>query len=345
MISNTQSKILCIGDTVCDVFIKLIEAQVSCDVNNTNCTISMRFGDKIPFESETILYGVGNSANAAVSCARLGMQPYLITHLGDDDNGKKSLAELSKNGVLTYGIVSERGVKTNYHYVLWYPPERTILIKHEHFMYNWKTEIAALSLTPDWVYFSSVGSGTEQYHDDICNWLTENPSVQIAFQPGTFQIQLGVDRLRKLYLRSQLFFCNVEEAFKILGNPGITLSMTLRERVKFFLVELHKLGPKTVVITDGANGAYSYDGEQFLYCPMYPDVAPPLERTGAGDAYASAFTAYYANWFSVTDCMLRAPINSMNVVQHIGAQAGLLTHEEIASYLAQAPETYKVLEI
>jgi sugar/nucleoside kinase (ribokinase family) len=36
-----------------------------------------------------------------------------------------------------------------------------------------------------------------------------------------------------------------------------------------------------------------------------------------------------------------APINSMNVVQHVGAQAGLLSQEEIGDLLKAAPEWYK----
>jgi sugar/nucleoside kinase (ribokinase family) len=36
-----------------------------------------------------------------------------------------------------------------------------------------------------------------------------------------------------------------------------------------------------------------------------------------------------------------APINSMNVVQHVGAQEGLLTEKELTELLAKAPEWYK----
>jgi len=35
----------------------------------------------------------------------------------------------------------------------------------------------------------------------------------------------------------------------------------------------------------------------------------------------------------------------MNVVQHIGAQAGLLTREQLLKHLADAPEMYKAQKI
>ena len=35
------------------------------------------------------------------------------------------------------------------------------------------------------------------------------------------------------------------------------------------------------------------------------------------------------------------PVNSMSVVQQIGARAGLLTRERLEEYLAKAPEDYR----
>ena len=39
-----------------------------------------------------------------------------------------------------------------------------------------------------------------------------------------------------------------------------------------------------------------------------------------------------------------APINSMSVVQELGAQAGLLTRHEVEEYLKKAPKNYNVEE-
>ena len=42
------------------------------------------------------------------------------------------------------------------------------------------------------------------------------------------------------------------------------------------------------------------------------------------------------------EALLWGPINSMSVVQYVGAQEGLLTREKIEEYLQNAPEDYKV---
>ena len=53
--------ILAIGDTVIDAFIRLKDAEVTCDIDKENCRISMRFGDKVPYESVEICNAVGNN--------------------------------------------------------------------------------------------------------------------------------------------------------------------------------------------------------------------------------------------------------------------------------------------
>jgi len=108
---------------------------------------------------------------------------------------------------------------------------------------------------------------------------------------------------------------------------------------------MRDLGPKIVAITDGPEGAYTYDGQDMLYIPIYPDPAPPVERTGAGDAFSSTFTTALALGMSVHDALMWAPINSMNVVQYIGAQKGLLSRKKLEEFLAKAPEYYKPKKI
>jgi ribokinase len=99
------------------------------------------------------------------------------------------------------------------------------------------------------------------------------------------------------------------------------------------------------VITDGPNGSYaSYDGK-LVQVPNYPDPAPPLDRTGAGDAFASTIVAALALGQPVDIALTWAPINSMSVVQKLGAQAGLLTASQVEKYLKQAPKNYHAKEI
>jgi ribokinase len=104
---------------------------------------------------------------------------------------------------------------------------------------------------------------------------------------------------------------------------------------------IHDFGPKIVCITDGPAGAYASDGQNRYKMPPYPDPAPPFERTGAGDAFASTFVAALIKGNTVEGALQWAPINSMNVVQNIGAQKGLLQENTLEELLSKAPDWYK----
>jgi len=317
-----------IGDITTDAFIHIKDARVNCDIDDKNCLLCVRFGDKIPYESVTVVPAVGNSPNAAVSAHRLGLNAALASNLGDDRNGSDCLNALKHEGVSTEYVTVHEGKETNYHYVLRYEAERTILVKHHEYEYA----LPRFQEPPTWLYLSSLGENSLPFHDDIAAYVKES-GTKLAFQPGTFQMKQGKEALKEIYEVSELFFCNKEEAGRILKTEA--------SDIKALLEGMHDLGPKIVVITEGPDGANTYDGKEFWHMPMYPDPAPPIDRTGAGDAFASTFSACLGLSLSIPEALKWAPINSMSVVQHIGAQKGLLSREEIEEWLRKAPAEYE----
>lgn len=318
--------VIAIGDTVVDVFIKLSVGHVQETAQGPELCIP--YGTKAPYESATQVPGVGNSANAAVSASRLGLSSALITFLGDDEHGKECLAQLEKENVGTQFITKEAGKPTNYHYVLWYGDDRTILIKHSAFTEKLPDDITP----PKWIYLSSLGANTEAFHDEILHYVSEHPEVKLAFQPGTYQLKMGKDF--PAYKAATVICVNKEEAQALLESD--------EDDIKKLLDGIEALGPKTVLITDGPHGAYMKADNSYFNMAIYPDIATPVERTGAGDAFFSTFISYLAKDYDAAYAINRAPINSMNVVQHIGAQEGLLTEAAIEEYLKKAPASYKL---
>jgi ribokinase len=333
MIFNKSIDFLAVGDITTDAFIRLKQAEVHCKVDTDKCEICLSFGDKVPFEYTKIVKAVGNSANASVAAARLGLRSALAADIGSDQNGEDCMKELRKNNVLTHFMNRHSDKPTNYHFVLWYDVDRTILINHVE--YNYK--LPNIHVPPKWMYLSSVASNGFDYQMEISDYLKKNPSVKLCFQPGTFQMKLGMQKLKDIYQRTEVFVVNVEEAQRILGNET--------RDVKVLLAELQAFGPKIVLITDGPKGAYMLDGEHFYFMPIYPDPKPPVERTGCGDAFASTFVSALAMGKSPLEALVWAPVNPMSVVQYVGAQEGLLSHEQIEWWLSRATPEYKPREI
>ncbi len=325
-----QYDFVAIGDITIDAFIELSkdDADVSIDLDTGRKTLHMPFGGKLPYKDVTVVNAVGNSPNASVAAHRLGLRSALVANLGHDRNGKDCLDALRAEGVDTDFVKVHEGKLTNYHYVLRYEAERTILIKHEEYPYT----LPDFGVPPKFFYFSSIGENGVQFHHDIARYLAEHPETKLAFQPGTFQIRLGKEELKDLYAVTEIFFCNKEEAQEILGTDERDIPKLLRG--------IKELGPKMPVITDGPNGAYALDGDTAWYMPMYPDPKPPVDRTGAGDSFSSTFTSAIIMGLGVPTALSWGPINSMSVVQYIGAQAGLLTREKIEEHLTNAPADY-----
>lgn len=350
---NKTPFFLAIGDILVDAFIDLDPRFARTQTNRNKTELVMPFGTKVPYQSVKVLPAVGNGPNTAVSAKRLGLDSASMCHIGLDDFGDDCIKELERNGVSTEYITKQEGLQTNYHYVLSLGAERTILIKHAPFSYDLDKQLVSNKtgeiVKPDWVYFTSVAEDSIPYHHAIAKWTKEN-NINMTFQPGSFQLFAGTEQLKDVYEATNLFVCNVEEAEALL-KVDIANTTHTRHTPEFeaHVVEMMKqvagFGPKMVAISDGPDGTFAFDGEKSYYLPIYPDPKPPVERTGAGDSFASTFSSYLAQGYSFTDSLLRAPINSMSVVQYVGAQEGLLTKEKLEEYLAAAPSDYKVREL
>lgn len=330
---DSRPKILAIGDIFSDAFIELDERYTKIENINGEQRLSLPFGSKPPYKSVEVVQAVGPSPNAAVSFARLGLESMLMSWLGDDQPAQDSLKYLASQDINSDLVDLKSNTPSNYYYVLKFGADRTILVKNQNYDYVWKNP----KNNPDWVYLSLISKDSWQLHEDLLAWLDDNPEVKLAFQPGTFHFEWGVSKLERIYRRSEIVIMNREEAVDVTGGNY--------DDLRGLAEKLNQLGPRFVVITDGPNGSYAYSDGKLVTIPNYPDPGEPVDRTGAGDAFASTIVAMMAKGKSFEEAISFAPINSMNVVQHLGAQKGLLTEAEINKYLDEAPEWYKVKEI
>jgi sugar/nucleoside kinase (ribokinase family) len=207
------------------------------------------------------------------------------------------------------------------------------LQRFEDYSYQWREP----SLKPEWLYLGVLGEKTWPLHEALLGYLSDNPDIKLVFQPGMYHLMWGTEKMAPFYTRAEIVIMNREEAAQVTGKDLDDMPLIIKA--------LHELGVKVVVVTDGPKGAYASEGTKNLFMPNYPDPKPPYDRTGAGDAFASTIAAALAQGESLETALRWAPINSMSVVQQLGAQAGLLTREELQNYLDNAPKEYKASEL
>ena len=326
--------VLAVGDINTNAFIKMNEQHGQITTDEKGYThLSIEMGGKIPYDEVEEFRAGECSPNAAVSMTRLGLHVDLMTWIGDDDAGGRMVDYLKEQGVGTDNITVEEGQKSNYHYVLRFGADRTKLQKFEDYSYLWHDPETA----PDWIYLGVLGEKTWQLHEDILDYLNRHPATKLIFQPGMYHLMWGAEKLADFYRKAELVVLNREEAAQVTGVD--------RSDIPQLFAALHGLGISIAVVTDGADGAYASDGTKILFMPNYPDPAPPFERTGAGDAFASTLSAALALGEPLETALRWAPINSAYVVQKMGAQRGLLRYDELQKHLSEAPEWYYAKEV
>ena len=97
---------------------------------------------------------------------------------------------------------------------------------------------------------------------------------------------------------------------------------------------LYRKTENTVIVTNGANGAFFFDGEDFIHVPPVPAVKV-VDTIGAGDAHMGAVIACLEKGMSLYDSIAKANAASSLIVARKGGtisdedfvQEGLLDFE------------------
>jgi sugar/nucleoside kinase (ribokinase family) len=213
-------------------------------------------------------------------------------------------------------------------FVLSFGSERTILVRHAEFNYRWKD--FREHEVPAWLYLNSLGPDALTYQDDLVDWLDRHPRVQLAFQPGTFQVEAGSTRLARLYERAEVLLCFRTTAEAITGEAGAEIGDTLES--------LRRLGPRSVVVFNESGAAVADDQDQHLAIDEFAESDPQLDVTGVGDAFAATIVAATVQGVSLREALRWAALNAAQVARQYGTQAGLLHREELSARLEALPE-------
>lgn len=304
--------LIAVGDATKDVFVEVNEATVNCTINTETCLLCLNYAEKIPVKGVTQVAAAGNAANAAVGTARLGHRAALMAILGDDREGLDLVEALKEDKVDTRLLKFDKKHGTNYSTVLNYKGERTILVYHQPRTYV----LPARMPDAKWVYYTSIGKGHERMEKQMLGWLGKHPHIKMLYNPGTHQLRRGLDAIKPVIKRSEVFIVNKEEAEFLLEDGT--------RPVPNLLVTLRGLGAKTVIITDGPQGSWATGVHGHIWhVPMYPGEA--IERTGAGDSFATGVVNATMMGKELPEAMCWGTANAQSVVRQIGPQKGLLT--------------------
>ncbi|MCK5107665.1 MAG: carbohydrate kinase family protein [Nanoarchaeota archaeon] len=309
--------VITFGSALVDTFVYTGMHEIK---NKGKKLIAYNVGEKFLI-TETEQFTGGGGSNTAVSFARLGLKTGIITKLGNDSVGEVVLKELKKEKVDFLGKKIKG--RSAFSVVLdSFERDRTILT------YKAITNdigINDFKLKPTkWLYFSSLMGESHKTQEKLAK-IAKKKSIKIAYNPSSYQTSKGRKYLASMLKNTSLLVFNMEEARMI----------SKKKLVSDILIDLNKLGPETICITDGKEAVYVYDGTYFYKAK--PHKMKVLERTGAGDAFASGFVAGIVNGKKVEEAIRIGITNSESVIKYRGAKNKLLKYNEVLKILKKKP--------
>lgn len=324
-------KIICIGSSAKDVFYPTEEGKIFDTPEDLKSQQKFYFELGAKYQVENRYESIGGcSANVAVGLSRLGIRTYCYTKIGEDHLGKWITEELEREGVNTKFVEKESACKSDLSAIIVdrKSGEHTIFFNRDA---NERLEIFPKKIKKtDWIFVSALNSSEfvkwEDNLDSIIGTCNEK-GIKLALNPGQSNIKENCGKVLEAIKRCQILMLNKDEAIEILSQgENKYLAEDLNDEM-FLLKNLKAMGPEIVTLTNGARGAWLFDGRDFLYTQTIGKN--PVETTGAGDAFSSGFLAAHLKGKNPEECLRWGIANSGNSLNFYGATQGLLKEEEI----------------
>ncbi|GDX62218.1 5-dehydro-2-deoxygluconokinase [Candidatus Levyibacteriota bacterium] len=317
-----MNKLDCItvGDVTIDWFLQIADENMGIEARDD--LISIRSGGKILVDKSSFCTG-GNAFNVAVGLSRLGLNTSICAEMGDDSFSQIITKTLLNEKIDTSLIIQSRA-ETSFAVGLQVKKDRTLFVHHVIREHNFSFS----NISAKWIYLSSIGEHWRNAYEKTIKFASEN-NTMIAFNPGSLQLK-DLRFVRDIIAKSSIVFLNEDEACLITENKN-------NNDMNKIINQILDYGAKSISITSGNKGSYyaNKNGDRFSIQP-FPCII--VEKTGAGDSYASGFLSAIIKNNSPRDAMRWGSINAASVIEKIGAQEGLMTQKNIEDSLSMHHE-------
>ncbi|MFF0740119.1 ribokinase [Streptomyces sp. NPDC004111] len=279
----------------------------------------------------------GKGANQAVAAARLGAEVRMIGLLGDDALGGELRERLAREGVDAQGVAQLPGVASGLALiVVQQDGENTITLSPGA---NHHLDVPALD---------TLTGGTLARPADTLLLQLEVPlptvvaAARAARAAGALTVLNAAPlpapdhpELGPLLSSVDVLVVNETEAAGLL-TPGPADD---RAAWAAHADALRDLGPATVVITLGADGAVAA-GPQGV-CTEHGFTVPAVDTVGAGDAFCAQLALSLGSGTPLPDAVRRSCAAGALATTRPGAQSSLPSTAEVDALLAGAPAPYE----
>lgn len=306
--------ILCVGEMLADVLVHPVQ---NIHFNN-DCTVV----------NEITIKPGGDSFNNSIDLAKLGNNVCYIGRIGSDAVGEYLLKQGQEAGIDMDHIVRSPNphakmnilIHNNGNRSFLYYPGTSAEFCVDDIDFSVLDDCRIVTVGGTFHLTKFDGSGTKALFQEAKkrNVITAM-DVTKDFSGRWNQI------IECCYPYLDYFLPSIEQAEQIAGTPD-------EQKIAGFLLER---GVKNVAIKLGSRGCYFQNQKYAFYCGCYQ--VPVVETTGAGDAFVSGFLTGVLKGYSPERCVRLGTACSAQVIQEVGANAGIKDLSAIQTFICEQP--------
>lgn len=275
----------------------------------------------------------GDASNFAIAAARQGANVGMLTHLGNDEFGKRFVDLWAQESVNTSCVNVMNNQSTGVYFI-------THDKEGHHFSFLRKNS-AASQITADQLPVSAISKAkllhvtaiTQAISDSSCDSVFH--AIDIAKQNDTLvsydtNLRLKLWSLARARAVINETISMVDICFPSIDEAQLITGLTHADEI----IDYHlKLGAKVVVLKQGAEGATVADEHSRF--SIKPHKVTPVDATAAGDSFAGSFCTHYVAGASLEDSLRHANATASITITGYGAVAPLPTLQQVKERLSE----------
>jgi ribokinase len=265
----------------------------------------------------------GKGANQAVAAARMGVQVAMIGRVGDDDNGRRMLSALKREGIDTTAVSTDDSLPTGVAaIVVAHDGENSIIVVPgaNHALGLQHVDAAAARLMAARVVVAQLEVPQPAVFHALRLARSAGAVTLLNAAPAAV---LAPELLQTV----QWLVVNEGEAATLLGTPVEEMS-----QARAAARALRALGPGDVVITLGGRGLVHATAAGVTHHAA--TAVKVVDTTGAGDTFVGVLAAGLAQGLAPDEALRRGQAAAAIAVTRRGAQSAMPSADEVAVRLA-----------
>lgn len=260
----------------------------------------------------------GKGANQAVAAGKLGANVMMVTVIGDDLFGEKSMDNFMDNNIDTEYVWTATGVASGVATILVDSTSQNRILIHKGANACLTPEVideAADALRECGLIVLQLEIPLETVYAAIDFGVANGIPVLLNPAPATKELSMEKACL------CDFFVPNETELAILTGMPTGT-----EDEIKKAAMSLVNRGLKNVIVTMGSKGSMWVSKNDFLVVPA--QTVDAVDTTGAGDSFIGCFVENYSRTRSIPEAMKEASQYASFSVTRKGTQDSYLTRDE-----------------